>query len=741
MGNNMEVSGKEKNFFTRTITGITEFYEEYRAERPVTSKLVMLTIAGVLLAIILLFVHNQALHAKADSADDYQYVFSNILVRNPSITSAKTFFKEVLNPSTVEGYYQPLAMVSLMVDCTFGGGKNNLGVFHITSLIIHILNSFLVLLLFYLLFKKIWLAFIGGVLFGIHPVSIEEIAWLSERKSVLATLFLLLAIVLYILYVKSSKKKYMVISLVVFVLALLSKPIAVSLPFILLFLDYFWYKRLSFLAILEKIPYFVIAFVFSIIAYISQNNTAVLTNTLQKSSIMQIVSLVCYNNVFYLRKILIPLQLSPYYSPIEPISLANSVYLLSFIITILIIVFFIATWRWSKPLLLGYLIYLVSILPTSGIIKVTNAITCYKYAYFPSIGIFLCLLILINNISKLKKQQLLKYVVILTIIFSISIGEIATSNSYASKWQDTETLNTHILNINPNSPIILNACARTYILQGKFDKATEYLNKSLKIDPNYSLTYSYLGSSLSFQEMDAEAISAYNKALELGLPVLSNISQVYYNLGKIYEANNYIDDAKKYFEESIRLNPKNLNASFELAVILSRSGKFDEAVSICKNIIKDYPYSTSAYNFLGIIYAENEDYNEAITLLSYSLKLNPYDSFAYYTLGNILVNYGKFDEASMCYNEAVRLDPLNTNILNQCAKFYAQQGKYDDSINFLKKSIAVLANSEAYVLLGNVYSDIDKYEESIASYQKALEINPKIQDLQEKIDALKEKVQ
>jgi hypothetical protein len=304
----LEVSEKRKNFFSRTATEISEFYEEYKIERPIASKIVMLAFFGVLLSLVLLFVHKPVIYSEAVGIDDIQYVFQNNLVKNPSWASAKQFFSEVLNPSTVMGYYQPIAMVSLMTDVALGGSQSNMYVFHITSLCIHILNSFLVLLLIFLLFKKMWLAFIGGILFGIHPVSIVEIAWISERKSILATFFLLLSLILYVLYVKSSHKRYFVFSIIVFILALFSKPIAVSLPVILLLLDYFWFKRLKLLVLFEKIPYFIIAIIFTIIAYISQYNTALIEVMPQRLNILQIFLLVCYNNIFYLWKLLVPIN-------------------------------------------------------------------------------------------------------------------------------------------------------------------------------------------------------------------------------------------------------------------------------------------------------------------------------------------------------------------------------------------------------------------------------------------------
>ena len=738
MNHNSEISENPKNFFSK----ISEFIEEYKIQRPTTSKLVMLTIAACLLAMIILFAHYPTINCKADSFDDYQYAFNNNLVKNPSLISVKRFFTEILNPTTVEGYYQPLAMVSLMIDCAFGASQENMAVFHITSLLIHIINSILVLLIIYMLFnKKIWIAFIGGVLFGIHPVSVEEIAWLSERKSVLATLFLLLSLLLYIVYVKSSKKRYKIISLLIYVLALLSKPIAVSLPVILLLLDYLWYNRLKLATILDKIPYFAIAFIFTVIAYISQKNTATVSTATLNSSIFQAFLLVCYNNIFYLWKIFFPTKLSPFYEDIGAISLSNSTYLISFILTILIIIFFIITWKRTKLLLFGYLFYLTSILPTSGVIKVTNAITCYKYAYLPSIGVLFIVLVLINELSKLKKyKQPIICLVIFALVFSISAGELSASYAYASKWEDTETLNKHMLDVNPKSPTILNSLARTYMLKLDFDKAFECLEKSLEIDPNSGGTHIFLAAAYQLVEKEAEAVAMYKKALELGAPTKSTTAIALCNLGKIYLSNEYFEEAKHYFEDSIKFNPIYLPSYCQLAITENRLGNFEEAVLICKDLINNYPMLPTPYIYLGIIYAENEKYNEAITYLNHSITINPYDSFAYYTLGNILANFGKFDDAEMCYKESIRLEPNKVDVYNDYARLCAQQGKFEEALNLLRKSLSFSDYSETYILLGDVYKDLNDYEKAINSYKKALEINPSIDFLPEMINSLKEKI-
>ncbi len=153
---------------------------------------------------IVVIAHWPALSAKALSFDDQQYLSKNILVQNPSIKSAARFLTEVLEPSTVAGYYQPLAMISLTLDYAAGGSDENLRPFHITSLALHAANTSLVIILLYMLFGNIWAAAAAGLLFGVHPMTVEPIPWVAERKTLLAAFFSFWSLILYVRYSRSG---------------------------------------------------------------------------------------------------------------------------------------------------------------------------------------------------------------------------------------------------------------------------------------------------------------------------------------------------------------------------------------------------------------------------------------------------------------------------------------------------------------------------------------------------------
>ena len=252
--------------------------------------------------------HWPGLSAKALSFDDQQYLTRNVLVQNPGWASAKRFLTEVLEPSTVQGYYQPLAMISLMLDYAAGGRENNLRPFHITSLALHTANTALIIVLLYLLFDNIWAAAAVGLLFGVHPMTVEPIPWVGERKTLLAAFFALWSLI-FLRSLCADRPSEILRRLFFDVFAGVNvQTYSVPLPLVMLLMDYWPLKRLDIKTLLEKLPLFVLGIISAVITYISQHRTAATTLPTQFGP--QYIPLVlCHNIIFYLYKIILPVNL------------------------------------------------------------------------------------------------------------------------------------------------------------------------------------------------------------------------------------------------------------------------------------------------------------------------------------------------------------------------------------------------------------------------------------------------
>jgi hypothetical protein len=209
------------------------------------STVILLVLLILIVVGATLFAHWPALSAQALTFDDQQYLIENQRVQNPSWTGAWRFLNEVLEPATVRGYYQPLAMISLMLDCTLGGSPDNLRPFHRTSLILHAANTVLVIVLLYMLFGQPWAAAMVGLLFGVHPMTVEPIAWIGDRKTLLAALFALGCLNCYVQFTRTKRWALYALSLALYVLALMSKPTTTLLPVGLLVMDFWPLRRLG----------------------------------------------------------------------------------------------------------------------------------------------------------------------------------------------------------------------------------------------------------------------------------------------------------------------------------------------------------------------------------------------------------------------------------------------------------------------------------------------------------------
>ncbi|MGB8226876.1 MAG: hypothetical protein WCE45_08460, partial [Sedimentisphaerales bacterium] len=287
----------------------------------------LLTVLIIAVCAAVLITHWPALSAKAVSYDDEQYIFDNILVRTPGLASAWRFLTEVFEPSTVAGYYQPLTMISLMLDYALGGQTTSLLPFHITSLMLHIANTAMIILLLNQLFGRVWIAAAVGLLFGVHPLTVEPIPWASERKTLLAAFFVLWSLVLYIHFVRKGNRKAYLGCIVMYVLALMSKPTSTPLPLLMLLMDFWPLKRLKWQTILEKLPLFVIGAISAVITYVSQSLTLEVI-TPHAYGPMRVPFIVCHSIIFYLGKMVWPVNLSSHYPFPDPVGLSNPMVLI-----------------------------------------------------------------------------------------------------------------------------------------------------------------------------------------------------------------------------------------------------------------------------------------------------------------------------------------------------------------------------------------------------------------------------
>jgi len=605
---------------------------------------IVLVCAGVTI------VHFPALSAKAISVDDRQYLMDNILVRRPGWNSGWTFVREVWKPSTVRGYYQPLSMISLMLDYAMGGREDNPKVFHCTSLALHVANTALIVILIYLLFGNPIVAAMCGLLFGLHPMTVEPIPWISERKTLLAALFSFMSLVFYVRYARARSLLCYPASLLALIFALMSKPTSTLLPVGMILLDYYPLKRLKWRTVLEKIPFFLIAGVSAIITFYSQRAT-IGVRMPTKDPILRIPLVVCHNIIFYLHKIFFPVNITSHYPPPGVISLSQGAILAGVIGTIVLLAGLVVSLRWTRAAATGWAFFFVVIFPTIGVIGFTHSLTSDKFAYLPGVGILIVIAALLHwawNVRKAREGGSALRAGICAAVLALAAVEGLAVRRYLPHWRDTETLYRYMLAHAPNSAWVRMDLACELTDQGRTDEAIELLREALQIKPSGQIHHN-LGMALADKGQMDEAISHYEEALIL------------------------------YQNRPIRLNPEVAAVHNSLATALRKKGRFDEALQNYREAIRINPYADQAYHNLGTTFLILGRPDDAVASYKKAIELQPEHHYAYHGVAVGLTHKGEISEAISYYRRAIQLKDDHLGSLNGLARLLIRLPQEDPS--------------------------------------------------------------
>ena len=686
-----------------------------------TSKAGLLTVLTVAVCAAVLIVHWPVLSAQALYFDDNSYVMENFLVRSPGWESAKRFFAEVFEPSTVKGYYQPLTMISLMIDYAISGQTDNLMQFHLTNLILHIANTALIIFLLYQLFGKIWIATGLGLLFGVHPLTVEPISWVCERKTLLAAFFILWSLVLYVRFAQKNNWKTYIGCIVMYVLALLCKPTSTPLPIMLLLMDYWPLKRLSWRTVREKLPFFIIGGISAVITYISQSRTAAVI-TPEAYGPMRIPLVICHNIIFYLYKIIWPANLSHYPFP-ESFGISSPMVMAGITGTCILIALLIISLRWTPALLTGWLIFFVAIFPTIQILEFSKVIASDKFVYLPSIGLLMVLAAFFNwlcgnaGISRHK----IKCAVLIIIVLVLSIAESLAARRYLADWKDSVTLFSRMAKITPDSVSILHHLGLAFAEKGKPEQAIECFTKILKMKPDSAGVQLNLAKVLADQGRQGEAVSHYYEVLRLS----PENAGAYYHLGLMLANQKRFDQAIAMFRKGIDAKPDNPSILHSaLGTLLLQQGKIDEGIAELQTAVKLQP-DAAAFNNLGVALTLKGKIDEAMECHKKAIQLDPKNAEAYYDLGNIMLTMGRVEQAIDEYKKALSVNPMYAKAHGNLAVAFAQQGRLDKAIeHFTKVSEIEPNNLGAHYNLAMALTNKGNLEQAAVEYRQVLRLQP-----------------
>jgi tetratricopeptide (TPR) repeat protein len=512
--------------------------------------------------------------------DDDLYVYEN-----QHIVSGLTFdnIKWALTSGQAVNWH-PLTWLSLMLDCQlFGPGPAG---FHLTNLFFHIVNTLLLFLVLKQMTNAIWQSAFVAALFALHPMHVESVAWITERKDVLSTLFWLLTMAAYLRYVKRPGVLSYLLTLFVFALGLMSKPMLVTLPFVLLLLDYWPLERKISRRLLvsagrltaEKIPFFALSVISSVITFLVQRSSGVVVG-INIISLNNRIANAVLSYVRYLYKMIWPQNLAIYY----PFNAAAGIQLWQTAACALLLlgisVFVIYLGRSQRYLLLGWFWFVGTLIPVIGIVQVGLQAYADRYTYIPYIGLFIMLawglpqlLSKWTSTNSVESPQRKIALGLSMVIVLTTLGICA--HRQTSYWKNSFTLFSHTIEVTQNNWLAHSNLGAAYAKLGRWQETIEACKKAIRIKPN-AVSLNNLGLAYSNLSRRTEAIEAFKQAIR----IKPNYAEAHYNLGVTYGMLGRYQDAVEAYDKAVKIKPDLADAHYNLGYVYLAIGDKNSAMA------------------------------------------------------------------------------------------------------------------------------------------------------------------
>ena len=720
----------------------------------------------VLLVAVVWLIFGQTLHYGFVNFDDDGYFSANYHVKAGLTWSSVSWAFRTGYASN----WHPLTWLSLMLDAQlFGTGPAGP---HLTNVILHAINTLLLFLLLKRLTSTLWPSASVAALFAIHPLHVESVAWVSERKDVLSGLFFLLTLLMYARYaqgvtggkwqvtgtetaeaapdsscVKCHKSLFYGLALLFFALGLMSKPMLVTLPFVLLLLDYWPLERFTIRgSIWEKIPFFVFSAASCVATVIAQRDPIMSMNalpfTLRLNNAMVSV-------VTYVTQMVWPVNLAAYY-PYQfdtPAWQIAGVGLLLLFITVLAF----QTARRFPFFPVGWLWYLGMLVPVIGLVQVGGQAHADRYTYLPQIGLYL---VIVWGIRDWTAGWRWRQPALGMAAFSVVAVLMICSWKQTAYWQNDEALWTHALActdgnytahnnlgyvlvaqgrpaeaikhyeealaINPNYSEVINNLGTALLDEGRLDEAAQYYHRAIEIYPGFAEAYNNLGILLTKQGRTAEAIEAYRKAIELN----PNRAEFYNNLGNLLPTQGQTDEAIGQFQKALEVAPDNAKVRMNLANILTAQGRWDEAIEQYQQALKQMPDSIHAHNQLGLLLQKRGEFEAAIAQFQRVLELDPRHVTAHNNLAWLLATCPESSlrdgkKAVELAQQAVQLSGVNSpEILDTLAAAYAEAGQFPKAIETARQALNLSAAPNNKLMAEVIQNQLQLFEANAPYHEK-----------------------
>jgi tetratricopeptide (TPR) repeat protein len=589
--------------------------------------------------------------------DDQDYVTANRQIQQG--LTARTFVYAF--GSSHAANWHPLTWLSHALDFQIYGylawGH------HLTSILLHAANAALLYVLLRNLRANVPLAAGIVLFFALHPLRVESVAWVSERKDVLSTFFALGSLIAYAKYRRaiaeepaSAARKcfqYYGLSLLLFALGLLSKPMVITLPCVLLLLDFWpfaiWSRNQAVRLLVEKLPFFALSCALAVITVVSQKKGGAMENAPPLSLRLENAAVAYWR---YIGHLIWPMHLHAFYPPVRhwlpSVVLASALGIMAISIAV-----FAA--RKTRPwFFVGWFWFIGTLTPVIGIVHAGDQSMADRYSYIPTIGLLISAgWEVYQRIQAARACRIsigrAATLIGIVLLFGLCIVTIAQTR----RWRDTETLFTYILEVAPDNYVAHNNLGTVYDQQGKTDAAIAEFQKSVEQRPGNALAYKNLGVAYSHAGLLTNAMEAFRAALK----IQPEYGEAWDGLGITFTDARRPAEAMDAFKNAISTTPDSQKAHYDLATTLASIGRRREAETEYEKAIQCDPSYPQAHNNLGSLLMNDGNFAEAIKHFQDAIRLNPAYAKAYYNLGVAMAQTGRTNEAIAAFTAALEIQP------------------------------------------------------------------------------------
>lgn len=578
----------------------------------------------LLLAVVTLALYNPVSRHPFVNYDDDRYVTENPHVRAGLTWSTLTWSLT----STEQANWHPLTWVSHALDCSLF--RLNPAGHHFSSVLLHAVNVILLFLLLKCTTGRVGPSLFVAALFALHPVNVESVAWVAERKNVLCTMFFLLTLMAYGWYARKPQWKRYLVVCALFAAGVASKPMVITLPFVLLLWDYwplgrvresyssaegsaasYSWSRLT----LEKLPLLALSAASAMITMQAQQAGGAVRSTAQLSFGVRFETAI-YAYAMYLWKMVWPVRLAPLY-PHPGDSLAAWQVAVAALVLIAITVA-VRRFRTRRYLLVGWLWFLGTLVPVIGLVQVGDAALADRYAYIPLIGVFVMIAFGAADLAAAKEIGFGWHAIpaAAALIFLALI-----THRQIGYWQSSQLLWSHTLEVTQNNFVAEDNFGGALLLEGKPEEAFPHFETAARINPHDPMSRGNLGTYFQSHGRMPDAITQYEAAIALTSdPGL--LAQTYANLGAAQRALGEDEPAHRSFDEALRLNPNQFNAWLGMGLLAQKQGSLNEAVVDFSRSVELQPTGEGYLN-LGRSLQQAGREPEALEAYRQALKLSP----------------------------------------------------------------------------------------------------------------------